>query len=157
MPEAPLSGRHVYSGDKSWSRLKKFLLKPLLTSKIHFFLHVHLMYILTVKGQSPNDPQPLIVRLRTVYQSTLCYTEALRGYKVIMSHFLLFPHEQVQIAKHLVNRYVAHVQKSDVVILSPYREQRSKITELLKGAYEDIKVTTITKSQGKAVTSYSQE
>ena len=38
---------------------------------------------------------------------------------------------------------------SDVVILSPYREQRSKITELLKGAYEDIQVTTVTKSQGK--------
>ena len=37
MPEAPLSGRHVYSGDKSWSRLEKFLLKPLLTSEIHFF------------------------------------------------------------------------------------------------------------------------
>ena len=156
MPQSPLSGRHVYSGDNSWSRLKKFLLKPHIRN-IYFFLYVHLMYILTVKGQSPNDPQPLIVRLRTVYQSTLCYTEALRGYKVIMSHFLLFPHEQVQIAKHLVNRYVAHVQKSDVVILSPYREQRSKITELLKGAYEDIKVTTITKSQGKAVTSYSQE
>ena len=69
-----------------------------------------------------------------------------------MSHFFLFPREQVQIAKHLVNRYVAHVQKSDVVILSPYREQRSKISELLKGAYEDIKVTTITKSQGKAMT-----
>ena len=92
-----------------------------------------------------------------MYQSALCYTEALRGYKVILSHFLLFPHEQVQIAKHLVNRYVAHVRKSDVVILSPYREQRSKITELLKGAYEDIKVTTITKSQGKAVTSNSWE
>ena len=38
---------------------------------------------------------------------------------------------------------------SDVVILSPYREQRSKITELLKGAYDDIQVTTVTKSQGK--------
>ena len=41
------------------------------------------------------------------------------------------------------------MRMSDVVILSPYREQRSKITELLKGAYEDIKVTTVTKSQGK--------
>ena len=40
---------------------------------------------------------------------------------------------------------------SDVVILSPYREQRSKITELLKGAYEDIQVTTVTKSQGKGL------
>lgn len=57
-------------------------------------------------------------------------------------------HKAVQVAKHLVNRYVSHVRRSDVVILSPYREQRSKITELLKGAYEDIKVTTITKSQG---------
>ena len=95
--------------------------------------------------------------METVYQSTLCFTKALHGCKVNMSndHFLLFPHEQVQIAKHLVNRYVAHVRKSDVVILSPYREQRSKINELLKGAYEDIKVTTITKSQGKAVKSKS--
>ena len=40
---------------------------------------------------------------------------------------------------------------SDVVILSPYREQRSKITELLKGAYEEIQVTTVTKSQGKVL------
>ena len=47
------------------------------------------------------------------------------------------------------------MRKSDVVILSPYREQRSKINELLKGAYEDIKVTTITKSQGKEVKSKS--
>lgn len=38
-----------------------------------------------------------------------------------------------------------------MVILSPYREQRSKITELLKGAYEDIQVTTVTKSQGKRI------
>ena len=38
---------------------------------------------------------------------------------------------------------------SDVVILSPYREQRSKITGLLKGAYDDIQVTTVIKSQGK--------
>ena len=49
------------------------------------------------------------------------------------------------------------MRKSDVVILSPYREQRSKITELLKGAFEDIKVTTITKSQGKTVKSNSWE
>ena len=38
---------------------------------------------------------------------------------------------------------------SDVAILSHYREQQSKITELLKGAYGDIQVTTVTKSQGK--------
>ena len=98
-----------------------------------------------------------MVRLGTLYQSTLCYVLALRDYKVIRSHFLLFPNEQVKIAKHLVNRYEAHVRKSDVVILSPYREQRSKITELLKGAFEDIKVTTITKSQGKTVKSNSWE
>ena len=42
---------------------------------------------------------------------------------------------------------------SDVVILSPYREQRSKITQLLKGAYDDIQVTTVTKSQGKELQS----
>ena len=56
-------------------------------------------------------------------------------------------------AKHLVNHYRPQVAMSDVVVLSPYREQRSKITELLKGAYEKIQVTTIIKSQGKAVIS----
>ena len=55
----------------------------------------------------------------------------------------------MQVAKYLVNRYNS-VRKSDVVILSPYREQRSKISELLRGAYDDIHVTTITKSQGTA-------
>jgi len=59
---------------------------------------------------------------------------------------LLF--SQVQVAKYLVNRY--KVRMSDVVILTPYREQRSKISELLKGAYEDIQVTTVIKSQGTA-------
>ncbi|XP_078348623.1 3'-5' exoribonuclease HELZ2-like isoform X2 [Oculina patagonica] len=54
----------------------------------------------------------------------------------------------VQVAKYLVNRYGPRVRMSDVVILSPYREQRSKITEFLKGAYDDIQVTTVTKSQG---------
>jgi len=52
----------------------------------------------------------------------------------------------VQVAKYLVNHY--KVRMSDVVILTPYREQRSKISELLKGAYEDIQVTTVIKSQG---------
>lgn len=58
---------------------------------------------------------------------------------------------QVQVAKYLVNRFRPRVSMSDVVILSPYREQRSKITELLKGAYDDIQVTTVTKSQGKGL------
>jgi len=57
---------------------------------------------------------------------------------------LLF--SQVQVAKYLVNHY--KVRMSDVVILTPYREQRSKISELLKGAYDDIQVTTVIKSQG---------
>ena len=55
-----------------------------------------------------------------------------------------------------MNRYKPHVRMSDVVILSPYREQRSKITELLKGAYENVPVTTVTKSQGKALLSHPQ-
>ncbi|KAJ7378403.1 helicase [Desmophyllum pertusum] len=54
----------------------------------------------------------------------------------------------VQVAKYVVNRYRPQVRMSDLVILSPYREQRIKITELLTGAYADIQVTTITKSQG---------
>ena len=59
---------------------------------------------------------------------------------------LKLPFLQVQVAKYLVNHY--KVRMSDVVILTPYREQRSKISELLKGAYEDIQVTTVIKSQG---------
>lgn len=51
-------------------------------------------------------------------------------------------------AKYLVNHHRPQVRMSNVVILSPYREQRSKISELLKGAYDEIQVTTVTKSQG---------
>ncbi|XP_068761024.1 3'-5' exoribonuclease HELZ2-like isoform X3 [Montipora capricornis] len=54
----------------------------------------------------------------------------------------------VFVAKHIVNQYRPQVRMSEVVILSPYREQRSKISERLKGAYEEISVTTVTKSQG---------
>ncbi|XP_068675109.1 3'-5' exoribonuclease HELZ2-like isoform X2 [Montipora foliosa] len=54
----------------------------------------------------------------------------------------------VFVAKHIANHYRPQVRMSDVVILSPYREQRSKISERLKGAYEEILVTTVTKSQG---------
>ena len=36
----------------------------------------------------------------------------------------------------------------DVVIISPYREQRNKLIEHLKGAFEGIEVTTVAKSQG---------
>ena len=52
-------------------------------------------------------------------------------------------------ARSLVYRY--DVDASKVVILSPYREQRSKISESLKKVYrcKDIPVTTIVKSQGK--------
>ena len=47
--------------------------------------------------------------------------------------------------------YKNKVDASKVVILSPYREQRSKISESLKTVYrcKDIPVTTIVKSQGK--------
>jgi len=47
--------------------------------------------------------------------------------------------------------YKHNVDASKVVILSPYREQRSKINESLKNVYrcKDIPVTTIVKSQGK--------
>ena len=47
--------------------------------------------------------------------------------------------------------YKNNVDASKVVILSPYREQRSKISESLKKWYrcKDIPVTTIVKSQGK--------
>ncbi|XP_020604469.1 helicase with zinc finger domain 2-like [Orbicella faveolata] len=46
--------------------------------------------------------------------------------------------------------YKHNVDASKVVILSPYREQRSKINESLKNVYrcKDIPVTTIVKSQG---------
>ena len=50
-------------------------------------------------------------------------------------------------SKCLVNKY--QVPKTDIVILSPYREQRSRISDRLKGAYGDILVTTVVKSQGK--------
>ena len=58
---------------------------------------------------------------------------------------------QVQVAKYIVNRYEKHVRKSNVVVLTPYRQQLNEISKLLKGPYEDILVTTITKSQGKAL------
>ena len=41
----------------------------------------------------------------------------------------------------------------DVVVVSPYREQRSKLSEQLRGAYEGIVVTTVAKSQGECATS----
>ena len=53
---------------------------------------------------------------------------------------------QVQVAKYLVNQYT--VSKRNIVILSSYRDQRSKIAKELKAVYEDIEVTTVTKSQG---------
>ncbi|XP_068761003.1 3'-5' exoribonuclease HELZ2-like isoform X3 [Montipora capricornis] len=55
----------------------------------------------------------------------------------------------VFVAKHIVNQYRPQLRMSEVVILSPYREQRSKISERLKGAYKEISVTTVTKSQGR--------
>ena len=61
---------------------------------------------------------------------------------------------QVQVSKYLVNQYT--VSKKDIVILSSYRDQRSKIAKKLKGAYEDIEVTTVTKSQGKISSAQSQ-
>ena len=56
---------------------------------------------------------------------------------------------QVHVASSLVYKY--NVEPSKVVILSPYREQRSKISESLKegGRCKDIPVNTIAKSQGK--------
>ena len=56
---------------------------------------------------------------------------------------------QLQVATSLVYEY--DVDASKVVILSPYREQRSKISKSLKKVYwcKDIPVTTIEKSQGK--------
>ena len=60
---------------------------------------------------------------------------------------------QVQVSKYLVNQYK---KKKDIVILSSYRDQRSKIAKKLKGAYEDIEVTTVTKSQGKISSAQSQ-
>ncbi|XP_068674394.1 3'-5' exoribonuclease HELZ2-like [Montipora foliosa] len=52
------------------------------------------------------------------------------------------------VAEHIANQYRTHVRMSDVVMLSPYRVQRSKISQPPKGAYEEILVTTVTKSQG---------
>ena len=56
---------------------------------------------------------------------------------------------QLQVATSLVYKY--DVDTSKIVILSPYREQRSKISESLKKVYwcKNIPVTTIVKSQGK--------
>ncbi|KAL9956676.1 hypothetical protein ACROYT_G038193 [Oculina patagonica] len=54
----------------------------------------------------------------------------------------------VHVARSLVCKN--NVDASKVVILSPYREQRSRISDALKGVFrcKDILVTTITKSQG---------
>ena len=57
---------------------------------------------------------------------------------------------QVQVAKYIVDHYGKHVSKSNVAVLTPYRQQLNEISKLLKGPYEDILVTTVTKSQGKA-------
>ena len=57
---------------------------------------------------------------------------------------------QVQVAKYIVNQYGKHVRKSNVAVLTPYRQQLNEISKRLKGPYEEILVTTITKSQGKA-------
>ena len=56
---------------------------------------------------------------------------------------------QMHVATSLVYKY--KVDASKVAILSPYREQQSKISGSLKKVYrcKDILVTTITKSQGK--------
>ena len=56
---------------------------------------------------------------------------------------------QVHVATSLTYKY--NVDASKVVILSPYREQRSKISESLKKVYrcKNIPVMTIVKSQGK--------
>ncbi|XP_067043097.1 3'-5' exoribonuclease HELZ2-like isoform X4 [Acropora muricata] len=54
----------------------------------------------------------------------------------------------VHVAKCIVNQYGKHVRKSNVAVLTPYRQQLNEISKRLKGAYEEILVTTITKSQG---------
>ena len=67
-----------------------------------------------------------------------------------MANLTLWFMFQVIVAKHIANQYRPHVRMSGVVMLPPYRVQRSKISERLKGAYEEILVTTVTKGQGKA-------
>ena len=57
---------------------------------------------------------------------------------------------QVQVAKYIVNQYGKNVGKSNVAVLTPYRQQLNEISKRLKGTYEEILVTTVTKSQGKA-------
>jgi len=54
----------------------------------------------------------------------------------------------VQIAKYIVNHYGKHVGKSNVAVLTPYRQQLNEISKRLKGPYEEILVTTVIKSQG---------
>jgi len=54
----------------------------------------------------------------------------------------------VQVAKYIVNQYGKHVHKSNVAVLTPYRQQLNEISKRLKGPYEGILVTTVTKSQG---------
>ena len=56
---------------------------------------------------------------------------------------------QVQVAKYIVNQYGEHVCKSNVAVLTPYRQQLNEISKRLKGAYQEILVTTVIKSQGK--------
>ena len=53
---------------------------------------------------------------------------------------------QVKVAKYIGK----HVGKSNVAVLTPYRQQLNEISKLLKGADKEILVTTVTKSQGKA-------
>ena len=62
--------------------------------------------------------------------------------------FLSFGPLQVHVARCLVLKNSVHPAK--VVILSPYREQRSRISVALQGdcTCKDILVTTIAKSQG---------
>ncbi|XP_044184435.1 uncharacterized protein LOC114957638 isoform X2 [Acropora millepora] len=50
----------------------------------------------------------------------------------------------VKVAKYIGK----HVGKSNVAVLTPYRQQLNEISKLLKGADKEILVTTVTKSQG---------